>query len=802
MARVLTPGGRHRDLHELPHRARRRCARSTARSARAAGCGCSSPTRSRARWRSAGSDVRQRVSGLTQFVGARTSDRGAYCNHARPCALGREDIDRAAEALASRVPTPLHPLARLAYNYRWSWTPGGAELFAPSTPSAGSGAARTRSACCRRRRADALAARRRRRRRCSQRAAALEESIRADLARPARRPGRPAPSARSRSSAPSTASTARCRSTPAASARWPATSSRRPPTARCRWSPSACSTARATSASASTPRAGSTSTGSTPTPSACPPALVTGDDGAPLTVTVPVGDARGRRADLARRRRPRAAVPARRRPPRERRRRRAGSPRGCTSATRDMRLAQYAAARRRRRAGAARRWASSPAVVHLNEGHAAFASLELARRELARAAPRSTTRWTRPARAPSSPPTRRSRPATTPTRAELVARARSARSPTSSASTSTTIVRLGRTHPDDDAEPFGVTQFALRTSRAANGVSRRHGEVAREMWHALWPDRAVDDVPIGHVTNGVHLPTWLGEPMRALLDRHLGEGWLDRAADPATWDGASTTIPDAELWAVRREQRAALVDLRARAQRGRPPRPRRAARVRRGRRDVRPRRADDRLRPPPGHLQAPAPAAAERRAGASTCSPATARSRSCSPARRTRATTTASAARAGPVRGQGRPRDRRPRRLPRRLRPRASARRLVRRLRRLGQPAAPAAGGQRHERDEVGGQRRPAAQRPRRLVGRGLRRRQRLGAVGRRRRRPRRAGRARRRRAPTPARGRGRPRLLRPRRARAAARVAGDDARVAAHQRARSSRPRGCCATTASGSTG
>ena len=59
-----------------------------------------------------------------------------------------------------------------------------------------------------------------------------------------------------------------------------------------------------------------------------------------------------------------------------------------------------------------------------------------------------------------------------------------------------------------------MTQFALRTSRAANGVSRRHGEVAREMWAALWPDRAVDDVPIGYVTNGVHLPTWLGEPMR------------------------------------------------------------------------------------------------------------------------------------------------------------------------------------------------------------------------------------------------------------------------------------------------
>ena len=56
------------------------------------------------------------------------------------------------------------------------------------------------------------------------------------------------------------------------------------------------------------------------------------------------------------------------------------------------------------------------------------------------------------------------------------------------------------------------------------------------MWQDLWPDRAVDDVPITHVTNGVHIPTWIGAPMRELLDRHLGEGWADRATDPATWE--------------------------------------------------------------------------------------------------------------------------------------------------------------------------------------------------------------------------------------------------------------------------
>ena len=108
----------------------------------------------------------------------------------------------------------------------------------------------------------------------------------------------------------------------------------------------------------------------------------------------------------------------------------------------------------------------------------------------------------------------------------------------------TTLVRLGRTHPDEAAEPFGVTQFALRSSRRANGVSARHGEVAREMWQRLWPDRDVDDVPIGHVTNGVHIPTWIGGPMRELLDRHLGDG-LDstRATDPATWAARRRASP-------------------------------------------------------------------------------------------------------------------------------------------------------------------------------------------------------------------------------------------------------------------
>jgi len=117
---------------------------------------------------------------------------------------------------------------------------------------------------------------------------------------------------------------------------------------------------------------------------------------------------------------------------------------------------------------------------------------------------------------------------------------------------------LCRTHSESDEWP-GMTPLALRLARRSNAVSRRHGEVAREMWRPLYGDAPADDVPITHVTNGVHLPTFLASPMRALLDRHLGEGWLGRASDPQTWAPVDA-IPDEELWAARNEARRQLVE--------------------------------------------------------------------------------------------------------------------------------------------------------------------------------------------------------------------------------------------------
>ena len=199
-----------------------------------------------------------------------------------------------------------------------------------------------------------------------------------------------------------------------------------------------------------------------------------------------------------------------------------------------------------------------PSLIHLNEGHACLAPLELAVSSgdgdgtvdsLVAAARRRTVFTTHtpvPAGNDSYP-------------AEQVRRA-FAGFIDSSPVQADQLIALGRTHSDEAAEPFGITQAALRLSRAANGVSRLHGQVAREMWTDLWPGLPIEEIPIGHVTNGVHIPTWIGRPMRELLGRHLGDDWLSRAGDADTWKPIAE-IPDDELWAVRNQQRAELLAL-------------------------------------------------------------------------------------------------------------------------------------------------------------------------------------------------------------------------------------------------
>jgi starch phosphorylase len=114
-------------------------------------------------------------------------------------------------------------------------------------------------------------------------------------------------------------------------------------------------------------------------------------------------------------------------------------------------------------------------------------------------------------------------------------------------------------NPDAPGEGFNMTAFALRSSARHNGVSRRHGEVARRMWRSLWPGLAEADVPIDAITNGVHVPTWIEPKMELLLNRHLGPTWRAEHDKPETWAGIAG-IPDEELWRLHQWLKVKLVN--------------------------------------------------------------------------------------------------------------------------------------------------------------------------------------------------------------------------------------------------
>jgi len=92
-----------------------------------------------------------------------------------------------------------------------------------------------------------------------------------------------------------------------------------------------------------------------------------------------------------------------------------------------------------------------------------------------------------------------------------------------------------------------MTVLGLKLSRRANAVSALHGEVSRAMWTGLHPGMAEDDIPIGHITNGVHVPSWLAPQMFRLYDRHLGKGWHEHSSEAAIWEGIEN-VDDGELW--------------------------------------------------------------------------------------------------------------------------------------------------------------------------------------------------------------------------------------------------------------
>lgn len=113
------------------------------------------------------------------------------------------------------------------------------------------------------------------------------------------------------------------------------------------------------------------------------------------------------------------------------------------------------------------------------------------------------------------------------------------------------------TYDNGHGPQFNMTALAMRSAGAINAVSQLHGHVSREMFAPLWPDMPIDDRPIGTVTNGVHVPTWMSAELGQLFERHLSSAWRDQYEDPAFWERI-LEIPDDELWQARQTLRSAL----------------------------------------------------------------------------------------------------------------------------------------------------------------------------------------------------------------------------------------------------
>jgi starch phosphorylase len=198
-----------------------------------------------------------------------------------------------------------------------------------------------------------------------------------------------------------------------------------------------------------------------------------------------------------------------------------------------------------------------PGIIHLNEGHPALATLELAiegveeglRFDDALESIRARTVFT----------THTPVPAGNETYSPEEFLAAYGDMPGRLGMDDDAFLGLFRVNPDDGLERPGMTPFAIRVSDRRNGVSALHGEVARRMWRPMFDGREEVDVPIAHVTNGVHVPTFTAPPLAALFDRYLGDAWRSRTAEPSAW-AAVHSIPNEELWAARRQARLHLIE--------------------------------------------------------------------------------------------------------------------------------------------------------------------------------------------------------------------------------------------------
>jgi starch phosphorylase len=200
----------------------------------------------------------------------------------------------------------------------------------------------------------------------------------------------------------------------------------------------------------------------------------------------------------------------------------------------------------------------APGVIHLNEGHSAFAILELARtlmerdgqsfyniRELAAGMTVFTTHTAVPAGHDVFEPALVEQ-ALGPLRQQLGLAQKD-------------LLALGRLDPNNEAEHFSMTILGFKMSRSRNAVSFLHARLTKAIWYNLWPGTPPHQVPINYITNGVHVDTWLSEPMADLYTQYLGPDWRERMDDPRTWD-AIGNVDDIELWEKNQQRRAHLVE--------------------------------------------------------------------------------------------------------------------------------------------------------------------------------------------------------------------------------------------------
>ena len=117
---------------------------------------------------------------------------------------------------------------------------------------------------------------------------------------------------------------------------------------------------------------------------------------------------------------------------------------------------------------------------------------------------------------------------------------------------------LGRQEAGNKDEPMCLTILAMRMARYRNGVSDLHGHISRNLWAGVWPGVPDDEIPIHHITNGIHTPSWISHELTALYDRYFGPDWSGSWTDTSTWEAADS-IPDPELWRTHERRRESLV---------------------------------------------------------------------------------------------------------------------------------------------------------------------------------------------------------------------------------------------------